>query len=148
MGKRAQLEMQRVISAPSLCPVVHLLQDSGGGQRQYDVPRGQRGGAFLRVPGRRLDLPTSGMGSSPEAAVSCLKRFLIFCLHRTQLIVGVLAFAIGLLTLLLPETLGQPLTNTLKEAEALGDKPSKTSSGLCCKDAVGVMEMTELEAKA
>jgi len=37
--------------------------------------------------------------------------------------VGILAFIIGILTLFLPETLGQPLTSTLKEAEALGSKP-------------------------
>lgn len=53
-----------------------------------------------------------------------------------------------MLTLLLPETLGQPLTNTLEEAEALGGKPSRKSSGLCGIVAVGAMEMTEQEAKA
>ncbi|MBN3285540.1 S22AG protein, partial [Polyodon spathula] len=37
-------------------------------------------------------------------------------------IVGVLAILIGVLTLLLPETLGKPLTSTLEEAEALGSK--------------------------
>lgn len=42
-----------------------------------------------------------------------------------QLIVGVLAFIIGVLTLMLPETLGQPLTSTLEEAENLGRDPSK-----------------------
>lgn len=42
-----------------------------------------------------------------------------------QLIVGVLAFVIGVLTLMLPETLGQPLTSTLEEAENLGREPSK-----------------------
>lgn len=61
---------------------------------------------------------------------------------------GVLAFVIGLLTLLLPETLGQPLTNTLEEAEALGAKPSRKSSVLAGKEAVGAMEMTEEEANA
>lgn len=65
-----------------------------------------------------------------------------------QLIVGVLAFVIGVLTLLLPETLGQPLTNTLEEAEALGGKPSRTSSAPSCKDAAAALESTELEAKA
>lgn len=65
-----------------------------------------------------------------------------------QLIVGVLAFVIGILTLLLPETLGQPLTSTLEEAEALGGKPSRKGSVLCGKDAVGPMEMSEQEAKA
>ncbi|XP_066533358.1 solute carrier family 22 member 16 [Hoplias malabaricus] len=42
-----------------------------------------------------------------------------------QLIVGILAFIIGVLTLFLPETLGEPLTSTLEEAEALGTKPRK-----------------------
>ncbi|XP_014061000.1 solute carrier family 22 member 16 [Salmo salar] len=39
-----------------------------------------------------------------------------------QLIVGILAFIIGILTLWLPETLGEPLTSTMEEAEALGRK--------------------------
>uniref|UniRef100_A0A8C8H0J9 Solute carrier family 22 member 16 n=2 Tax=Oncorhynchus tshawytscha TaxID=74940 RepID=A0A8C8H0J9_ONCTS len=39
-----------------------------------------------------------------------------------QLIVGILAFIIGVLTLWLPETLGEPLTSTMEEAEALGRK--------------------------
>lgn len=37
---------------------------------------------------------------------------------------GILAFIIGVLTLLLPETLGEPLTSTMEEAEALGRKSS------------------------
>ncbi|XP_028295517.1 solute carrier family 22 member 16 [Gouania willdenowi] len=41
-------------------------------------------------------------------------------IYLPQLIVGILAFIIGILTLLLPETLGKPLTNTLEEAESLG----------------------------
>ncbi|XP_064196530.1 solute carrier family 22 member 16 [Anguilla rostrata] len=41
-------------------------------------------------------------------------------IYLPQLIVGVLALAVGVLTLWLPETLGQPLTNTLEEAAALG----------------------------
>ncbi|KAF0023565.1 hypothetical protein F2P81_024195 [Scophthalmus maximus] len=53
-----------------------------------------------------------------------------------QLIVGILAFIIGVLTLLLPETLGKPLTTTLGEAEALG---SKKKDGL---------EMNQCESKA
>ncbi|XP_018584714.2 solute carrier family 22 member 16 [Scleropages formosus] len=40
-------------------------------------------------------------------------------IYLPQLIVGVLAFTVGLLTLLLPETLGKPLMSTLQEAEAL-----------------------------
>ncbi|MBN3311082.1 S22AG protein, partial [Amia calva] len=45
--------------------------------------------------------------------------------HLPQVIIGVLAFLIGLLTLMLPETLGQPLTTTMEEAEALGSKQNK-----------------------
>ncbi|XP_026871329.2 solute carrier family 22 member 16 isoform X1 [Electrophorus electricus] len=45
--------------------------------------------------------------------------------YLPQLIVGILAFIIGVLTLFLPETLGEPLTSTLEEAEALGIKPNK-----------------------
>lgn len=45
--------------------------------------------------------------------------------YLPQLIVGVLAFIIGVLTLMLPETLGQPLTSTLEEAENLGREPSE-----------------------
>ncbi|XP_032398703.1 solute carrier family 22 member 16 isoform X1 [Etheostoma spectabile] len=48
--------------------------------------------------------------------------------YLPQLIVGILAFIIGVLTLLLPETLGRPLTTTLEEAEALGREPSKNSA--------------------
>ncbi|XP_061609653.1 solute carrier family 22 member 16 isoform X4 [Phyllopteryx taeniolatus] len=46
-------------------------------------------------------------------------------IYLPQLIVGVLAFAIGILTLMLPETLGRPLTSTLEEAEALGRSPAE-----------------------
>ncbi|CAN9507474.1 unnamed protein product [Ophioblennius macclurei] len=45
--------------------------------------------------------------------------------YLPQVIVGILAFLIGVLTLLLPETLGQPLTNTIEEAESLGRKPAR-----------------------
>lgn len=76
------------------------------------------------------------------------KGALVSSLPLTQLIVGVLAFAIGLLTLLLPETLGQPLTNTMEEAEALGGKSSKTCSGLCGKDEEAAVEMNQQEGKA
>ncbi|XP_035851040.1 solute carrier family 22 member 16 isoform X2 [Sander lucioperca] len=55
--------------------------------------------------------------------------------YLPQLIVGILAFIIGVLTLLLPETLGRPLTTTLEEAEALGRKPSKKNSALGNRDA-------------
>ncbi|XP_077408622.1 solute carrier family 22 member 16 [Vanacampus margaritifer] len=50
-------------------------------------------------------------------------------IHLPQLIVGILAFVIGILTLLLPETLGQPLTSTLEEAEALGRSPPRAAHG-------------------
>ncbi|KAG9282511.1 solute carrier family 22 member 16 [Astyanax mexicanus] len=46
-------------------------------------------------------------------------------IYLPQLIVGILAFIIGILTMFLPETLGEPLTSTLEEAEALGTKFSK-----------------------
>lgn len=60
-----------------------------------------------------------------------------------QLIVGVLAFIIGVLTLMLPETLGQPLTSTLEEAENLGREPSKKKK----KDDDG-LEMNQHPVKA
>ncbi|KAM9778069.1 solute carrier family 22 member 16 [Syngnathus typhle] len=51
-------------------------------------------------------------------------------IYLPQLIVGILAFCIGILTLMLPETLGEPLTSTLEEAEALGRSPgSKRKDG-------------------
>ncbi|TSL47607.1 Solute carrier family 22 member 16 [Bagarius yarrelli] len=57
-----------------------------------------------------------------------------FCVYLTdiwiylpQLIVGILSFIVGILTFFLPETLGEPLTSTLEEAEALGTKSSKKS---------------------
>uniref|UniRef100_A0A7N6FDV3 Major facilitator superfamily (MFS) profile domain-containing protein n=1 Tax=Anabas testudineus TaxID=64144 RepID=A0A7N6FDV3_ANATE len=59
--------------------------------------------------------------------------------YLPQLIVGILAFIIGVLALLLPETLGRPLTTTLEEAEALGHEPSKKKDGL---------EMKQHEVKA
>uniref|UniRef100_A0A672H992 Major facilitator superfamily (MFS) profile domain-containing protein n=1 Tax=Salarias fasciatus TaxID=181472 RepID=A0A672H992_SALFA len=55
--------------------------------------------------------------------------------YLPQVIVGILAFIIGVLTLLLPETLGQPLTNTLEEAESLGRKPKTKQSPLRNRDA-------------
>lgn len=64
-----------------------------------------------------------------------------------QLIVGILAFIIGVLTLLLPETLGKPLPSTLEEAEALGRDPSKKKSATD-KDAEDGMELSKHEAKA
>ncbi|XP_055042550.2 solute carrier family 22 member 16 isoform X1 [Misgurnus anguillicaudatus] len=49
-------------------------------------------------------------------------------IYMPQLIVGILAFIVGILTMFLPETLGQPLTSTLEEAEALGSKPRKENA--------------------
>ncbi|XP_019714314.1 solute carrier family 22 member 16-like [Hippocampus comes] len=57
-------------------------------------------------------------------------------IYLPQLIVGILAFIIGILTLMLPETLGKPLTSTLKEAEALGQSDKK-------KDAACGLEMNQ-----
>ena len=59
---------------------------------------------------------------------------------------GILAFIIGVMTLLLPETLGRPLTTTLEEAEALGREPIKKNLGH--KDAGDGLEMNQHEAKA
>lgn len=69
-------------------------------------------------------------------------------IYLPQLIVGILAFIIGVLTMLLPETLGKPLTTTLEEAEALGREPSKKNSALGNKDAEDGLEMNQHEVKA
>ncbi|XP_030628520.1 solute carrier family 22 member 16 [Chanos chanos] len=69
-------------------------------------------------------------------------------IYLPQLIVGVLAFIIGILTMFLPETLGQPLTNTLEEAEALGSKPSKKASAPGNKVGQETMEMNSVDSKA
>ncbi|XP_017278787.1 solute carrier family 22 member 16 [Kryptolebias marmoratus] len=69
-------------------------------------------------------------------------------LYLPQLIVGILAFIIGVLTLLLPETLGKPLTTTLKEAESLGRDPGKKSSSLSDRNAEDGMELKQSETKA
>ncbi|KAK9531532.1 hypothetical protein VZT92_010951 [Zoarces viviparus] len=69
-------------------------------------------------------------------------------IYLPQLIVGILAFIIGVLTLLLPETLGKPLTTTLEEAEALGCQPSKKDSALGNKEAEDGLEMNHQETKA
>ncbi|KAK5880139.1 hypothetical protein CesoFtcFv8_023195 [Champsocephalus esox] len=71
-----------------------------------------------------------------------------YWIYLPQLIVGILAFIIGVLTLLLPETLGRPLTTTLEEAEALGREPIKTNSTLGHNDAEDGLEMNQHEAKA
>ncbi|XP_059211720.1 solute carrier family 22 member 16 [Centropristis striata] len=64
--------------------------------------------------------------------------------YLPQLIVGILAFIIGVLTLLLPETLGKPLTTTLEEAEALGRTPSKKKN----KDVEDGLELNQNETNA
>ncbi|XP_056284864.1 solute carrier family 22 member 16 isoform X2 [Pseudoliparis swirei] len=69
-------------------------------------------------------------------------------IYLPQLIVGILAFIIGVLTLWLPETLGRPLTTTFEEAEALGSEPSKKDSALGNKDAEEGLEMNHRKAKA
>ncbi|XP_013877230.1 solute carrier family 22 member 16 [Austrofundulus limnaeus] len=68
-------------------------------------------------------------------------------IYLPQLIVGILAFIIGVLTLLLPETLGKPLTTTLEEAESLGRDPSKKISGPNNRDAEEGMELNQNETK-
>ncbi|KAF7646364.1 hypothetical protein LDENG_00188880, partial [Lucifuga dentata] len=64
-------------------------------------------------------------------------------IYLPQLIVGILAFIIAFLTLMLPETLGKPLTTTLEEAEALGHEPSKKKSALGKKDIEDGLEMNQ-----
>nr|XP_057913359.1 solute carrier family 22 member 16 [Doryrhamphus excisus]XP_057913360.1 solute carrier family 22 member 16 [Doryrhamphus excisus]XP_057913361.1 solute carrier family 22 member 16 [Doryrhamphus excisus]XP_057913362.1 solute carrier family 22 member 16 [Doryrhamphus excisus] len=64
-------------------------------------------------------------------------------IYLPQLIVGILAFIIGILTMLLPETLGRPLTTTLEEAEALGHSPGKKRSTLGGKDAEDGVELKQ-----
>ncbi|KAJ8009611.1 hypothetical protein DPEC_G00090700 [Dallia pectoralis] len=57
--------------------------------------------------------------------------------YMPQLTVGILAFIIGVLTLWLPETLGEPLSCTMEEAEALG----RTKIPVDKKDAEDGVEM-------
>ncbi|KAL2081789.1 hypothetical protein ACEWY4_021607 [Coilia grayii] len=68
--------------------------------------------------------------------------------YMPQLIVGVLAFIIGILTMLLPETLGEPLTSTLEEAEALGSKPSKGAAKSGSTAAEEGLELKQPHTKA
>lgn len=68
--------------------------------------------------------------------------------YLPQLIVGILAFIIGVLTFLLPETLGKPLTSTIEEAEALGHEPRKRVLPLDSKDADERMEMFQPDTSA
>ncbi|KAL6095955.1 slc22a16 [Pungitius sinensis] len=69
-------------------------------------------------------------------------------IYLPQLIVGILAFIVGVLTLLLPETLGKPLTTTLEEAEALGNQPSKKDPATGRKNDEDGLEMNHREATA
>ncbi|XP_034555491.1 solute carrier family 22 member 16 [Notolabrus celidotus] len=93
-----------------------------------------------------------GSGSMMCRVGSVVAPFCVYLSHvwvyLPQLIVGILAFIIGVLTLLLPETLGKPLTSTLEEAEALGREPSKKSSAPGDKDAEDGLEMNQHYAKA
>lgn len=66
--------------------------------------------------------------------------------YLPQLIVGILAFIIGVLTFMLPETLGKPLTSTLEEAEALGREPKSRALPQDSKDAEERMEMYPQDA--
>lgn len=66
--------------------------------------------------------------------------------YLPQLIVGILAFIIGVLTFMLPETLGKPLTSTLEEAEALGREPQNRALPQDSKDAEERMEMYPQDA--
>lgn len=68
--------------------------------------------------------------------------------YLPQLIVGILAFIIGVLTFLLPETLGIPLSSTLEEAEALGRKPRKRVLPQDSRDADERMEMYRPDTSA
>ncbi|XP_062406640.1 solute carrier family 22 member 16 [Sardina pilchardus] len=71
-----------------------------------------------------------------------------FWIYMPQLIVGVLAFFIGVLTMFLPETLGEPLTSTLEEAEALGKKPSKGASKVGSPASSECVELNPSNCKA
>lgn len=71
--------------------------------------------------------------------------YLLHLVGPEQLIVGVLAFIIGVLTLMLPETLGQPLTSTLEEAENLGREPSEKKKK---KEEEDGLEMNQHPVKA
>ncbi|CAL8314706.1 unnamed protein product [Lota lota] len=64
-------------------------------------------------------------------------------IYLPQLIVGILAFIIGLLTLLLPETLGQPLTTSMEEAKNLGVNVKKKTSPQDNKDPENGLEMAQ-----
>ncbi|XP_062858536.1 solute carrier family 22 member 16 [Trichomycterus rosablanca] len=74
-----------------------------------------------------------GSGSMTCRVGSVVAPFCVYLadiwIYLPQIIVGILSFIIGVLTFFLPETLGEPLTSTLEEAEALGSKTNKKNSG-------------------
>ncbi|KAK2846072.1 hypothetical protein Q7C36_010926 [Tachysurus vachellii] len=73
-----------------------------------------------------------GSGSMSCRIGSVMAPFCVYLadvwIYLPQLIVGILSFVIGVLSFFLPETLGEPLTSTLEEAEALGTKSSKKTT--------------------
>lgn len=79
-----------------------------------------------------------------QLTVTLSLSYLLHLVGPEQLIVGVLAFIIGVLTLMLPETLGQPLTSTLEEAENLGREPSEKKK----KEEEDGLEMNQHPVKA
>ncbi|KAM4770788.1 solute carrier family 22 member 16 [Rhinophrynus dorsalis] len=76
-----------------------------------------------------------------------------FCVYLTdvwifmpQLLVGIMALLTGILTLMLPETLGKPLTNTMEEAAEMGtSKETNKSTSLPALSGDGI-EKLELSA--
>lgn len=59
------LDQSQPAALPAHPPACFPPQLSGRRHRQHDVPGRQRGGAVLRVPGRRLGLPASGTHRLP-----------------------------------------------------------------------------------
>ncbi|XP_075453730.1 solute carrier family 22 member 16 isoform X1 [Ascaphus truei] len=73
-----------------------------------------------------------------------------FCVYLTdvwifmpQLLVGIMAFLTGVLTLMLPETLGKPLTNTMEEAAEIGTNKGSTTRKLSLEPNGVVLEKIE-----
>ncbi|XP_027712091.1 solute carrier family 22 member 16 [Vombatus ursinus] len=75
-----------------------------------------------------------GSGSMMCRVGSVIAPFCVYLssawIFMPQLLVGIIAFLTGMLTLMLPETLGKPLTNTWEEAEELGVKRAIPSAKL------------------
>ncbi|XP_039603860.1 solute carrier family 22 member 16 [Polypterus senegalus] len=63
-----------------------------------------------------------------------------------QVIVGVLAFVIGVLTLFLPETLGKPMTNTIEEATEQWSKKTDRKKETTQNSLVEKIEIIPLES--